>query len=200
MLPERYRSVTPLLDMTINDFKDGQQAAAETLREFLNDQVHSVVLIGGVGSGKTHLAAATYRSMVSKNGSVAYTEVDGETHYFKRHMCFVNAAKFITDIKRGFGYSAEDNQSVAKIEHLLDECKCLVLDDLGAERATDFANEQLFLLMDGLYNRNARIVATSNVKLSVLAETGGARLVSRLSEGAKVTHVVTRDLRVSNGK
>lgn len=201
MLPDRYTSVIPLRDMPLDSFKEGQQGAREILVEFLEDKAASVVLIGGVGSGKTHLAAATYKSYIAlddpKSGFILE---DGVTERFKRHMCFVNVPRFIADVKRGFGYSADDSQKVAQIEHLLDKCACVVLDDLGAERPTDFSNEQLLLLMDGLYNRNARVIATSNVKMSVLAETGGARLVSRLSEGAKVTHVVTRDLRVSNGK
>ena len=197
-MPERYSEVVPLMDMQDGDFKVGQEFAREALVGFIKRENHSVVLIGGVGSGKTHLAAAAYKSVIAQETQAGYTIDGGEVVRFKEHMCFVNVPRFIADIKRGFGKN--EDPRITQTEHLLDACKSVVLDDLGAERPTDFAIEQLLLLVDGLYVRNARIIATSNVKMSVLAETGGARLVSRLSEGAKVTHVVTRDLRVGNGK
>jgi DNA replication protein DnaC len=199
--PERYANVPPLTTLSDAYFKEGQDEARKSLLGFLDGTHRSVVLIGGVGSGKTHMAAATYFSFIAQDDmSTGMQLEDGTIERFKRHMCFVNVPKFVADIKRGFGYSADEHRRVAEIEHLLDECRCVVLDDLGAERATDFSNEQLLLLVDGLYNRSSRVIVTTNVKMSVLAETGGARLVSRIAEGAKVTNVVTRDLRVGNGK
>ena len=196
MLPERYAEIPPLTQMAEGDFKVGQEAAREALDGFRTGLHHSVILIGGVGSGKTHLAAATYKDIIAQEKAEGFDIGDGQIFRFKEHMCFINIPHFISDIKRGFGH-ANDERS-ARIDHLIDKCRCAVLDDLGAERPTEFAIEQLLLLVDGLYSRKARIIATSNVKMSVLAETGGARLVSRLSEGAKVANVVTRDLRVSN--
>ena len=65
--PERYANVPPLTTLSDAYFKEGQDEARKSLLGFLDGTHRSVVLIGGVGSGKTHMAAATYFSFIAQD-------------------------------------------------------------------------------------------------------------------------------------
>ena len=78
----------------------------------------------------------------------------------------------------------------------------LVLDDLGAERPTDFAREELALLVERRYGSLLPTIVTTNYRLGDLAVrlghddlTIGKRIVSRLAEDALVVEVGGPDRR-----
>ena len=58
----------------------------------------------------------------------------------------------------------------------------LHLDDLGAERSTDWVLEQLYAIVDRRYNDERSIVFTTNLEEPELTEQVGTRTVSRLVE------------------
>lgn len=60
--------------------------------------------------------------------------------------------------------------------------RVLVLDDLGAERTTDWSAGLFTELMAQRYDRQLRTIVTSNLSPSALARRGYDRLVSRLAE------------------
>jgi DNA replication protein DnaC len=60
----------------------------------------------------------------------------------------------------------------------------LVLDDLGAERLTDWGAEQLYLVVNDRWMHQRPIVATSNLDPDQIAERVGARTWDRLRDGA----------------
>ena len=58
----------------------------------------------------------------------------------------------------------------------------LHLDDLGAERATDWVLEQLYSIVNARYEEERSLVITTNLDPEQLAEQIGPRTVSRISE------------------
>jgi hypothetical protein len=60
----------------------------------------------------------------------------------------------------------------------------LILDDLGAERLTDWGAEQLHLIVNGRWMHQRPIVATSNLDRDQIAAAVGARTWDRLRDGA----------------
>jgi DNA replication protein DnaC len=75
------------------------------------------------------------------------------------------------------------------------ETEFLVLDDLGAERTTEWVREQLGIIMNERWaNRRATIV-TTNQKLDYFADTLGHRAVSRLEAMVNMVEVDGRDRR-----
>lgn len=60
--------------------------------------------------------------------------------------------------------------------------RLLVLDDIGAEQATDWRVGELNGVIEGVYSRRMLLVATSNLTLDQLGEHLGERAVSRLHE------------------
>lgn len=142
------------------------------------DDGSSLVLGGGTGVGKTHLAVAMVQLLASR-GKCAV---------------FVPTVDLLDEIKSGYGDGRSD-----QIERGAREADCLVLDDLGAQRTTDWAAERLFALVDDRY-RNGRqtIITTNATSMKVLGESlgdKGARIISRLSETAQALFIKARDFR-----
>lgn len=81
----------------------------------------------------------------------------------------------------------------------------LALDDLGAERPTDYARDELLRIVNARYDRGLPTIATSNYNVGELGErlgrddvTVGHRIVSRLLDGAQaVKWTATPDRRLS---
>jgi len=68
------------------------------------------------------------------------------------------------------------NESAQQISSELNLAPLVVLDDLGAEKQTEWACEQLYIAIDRRYGRMAPLVVTSNL----LPEQLDPRIASRL--------------------
>jgi DNA replication protein DnaC len=58
----------------------------------------------------------------------------------------------------------------------------LHLDDLGAEKRSDWVLEQLYAIVDERYATNRSMLVTTNLELNELEDQIGERTVSRLAE------------------
>jgi DNA replication protein DnaC len=58
----------------------------------------------------------------------------------------------------------------------------LHIDDLGAEKRSDWVLEQLYAIVDERYATNRSILVTTNLEVGALEEQIGERTVSRLAE------------------
>jgi len=133
----------------------------------------AVTILGPAGTGKTWLAV---RMLCGKWGKAA---TDG---FKARHLRprFVDVSISMTTIRRQFG-SPDDGR---EFDSLVD-AECLLLDDIGAERETDFTRDQLSLILRARYNAVKPTILTSNA-LNLQA-IGEQRIASRLSEGIVIT-------------
>ncbi|KKM67523.1 hypothetical protein LCGC14_1470280 [marine sediment metagenome] len=129
------------------------------------DQHESVVLNGVVGTGKTHLAvAALVHAITDRRELGAYWYVP----------------TLLDEIRRRYnaGEGVEDAQTF--IDRLA-STPILLLDDLGAERATDWAVEQLTTLLDRRLRGDATTLVTTNFTgikeaSNKLSDRAGSRL------------------------
>jgi DNA replication protein DnaC len=136
-----------------------------------------VFLTGSVGTGKTHLLAAATNALMSRGEAALY----------------VLSPDVLDYIRAGFGslvtsrFSSDD--ATARLD-LLRDVDWLIIDELGKERGTDFAHEQLFSLLDYRYRRHARTLIASNQQPSdqpdYLASRLGDRAVCRIVQMANV--------------
>lgn len=143
---------------------DAYEAAVACARD---PEHQGLVLAGGTGVGKTHLAAAIMAGRIAGGHEVLFATVP----------------ELIEDLRA----IQRDQGKLEEMHKMLTRCELLVLDDLGAERGTDFAGEQLFLIVNGRLNwRRAMIVTTNLVTPPELSKRLGAamgeRIVSRLAE------------------
>jgi len=77
------------------------------------------------------------------------------------------------------------------------ECALLVLDDLGVERSTDFATEELEQIIDYRYRERAPIAVSTNLRWpKEFQERYGDRAVSRWSQQCAIVEMAGPDQRV----
>lgn len=93
---------------------------------------------------------------------------------------------------------------VAWLDDIL-TCDVLVLDDFGAERVTEWAREQLLLILSERYDQHRCTIITSNFSLGELAQRisesaddpSGERIASRIAEVCVRVHIDGDDRRLT---
>ena len=78
----------------------------------------------------------------------------------------------------------EGTQRWNEVLEQLITCDLLVIDDLGAERTTDFVTEQLVLLLEERNYRNKPWIINSNLKLSQIQDSYNTRVSDRIMDKA----------------
>ncbi len=114
-----------------------------------------LVLAGPTGVGKTHLALAIAWEWFEDGFSVMFTRVDDLLDWLRQ------------------GY--DDNSYNQRMERLR-RCSLLVLDDLGAEHAKEWAGEKIDRIVDWRYIDRSPLVITTNAKSEDLAPRVASRL------------------------
>jgi DNA replication protein DnaC len=121
-------------------------------------QLDGLVISGPVGTGKTHEAVAAYRVLVARGMLPA-------------------VAVAVPALLDGLRPGRDPVET-------LDACegaRLLLLDDLAAERATDWTAEVLYRLIDARYARKLPTIITTNATGPMIREALGDRVASRLN-------------------
>ena len=121
-----------------------------------------LLLMGGYGCGKTHLAAAIANYQLEQG----------------RRMLFVTAPDLLDHLRSSFGLSPYDDESYSSRFEEVRDVPLLILDDLGIESPTPWAMEKLYQIVNHRYNARMPTVITTNHTLDELE----MRLRSRLSD------------------
>lgn len=103
-----------------------------------------LVLYGGFGAGKTHLAAAIAHELVARG----------------RRVVFQVVPELLDHLRSAFGPHSE-----VRYDELFDAVKnayALILDDLREEHETRWAQEKLFQIFNHRYNARLPTVVTTN--------------------------------------
>jgi DNA replication protein DnaC len=158
-------------DAKVAGVADGYEVA----REYASDPYGWLVLRGAVGCGKTHLAAAIANEAVRMRIPVLFAVVPDLLDHLRATFSPTSAIQY---------------------DELFEGVRStflLVLDDLGTESATPWAQEKLFQLINHRYNNQLPTVITTNRRLESLDE----RIVSRLGDRVLCTviEISARDYR-----
>ncbi len=100
-----------------------------------------LLLWGGVGTGKTFSAACIANVLLDAGVPVIMTS-------------------FVTLLGTSKGFDID-----TKMIESLNQAKLLIIDDLGAERSTDFALEKVYSIIDGRYSAGLPMILTTNLEL-----------------------------------
>ncbi len=179
---QRYSNLGPMFACTFgNTIASGIRPEPESREMFgralaaakaFSAQPHGLlVLLGPSGSGKTHLAAAIANLRLQEDGKAL----------------FIFVPDFLDHLRSA--YAPDSDLAYDSLFHQVREAPLLVLDDLGAQAPTPWAEEKLFQVLNHRFTARLPTVVTLSVPLDAV----DARLRSRLAdpEIARVVAVAT---------
>jgi len=172
-IPPRYQRCT--LDSFITYPNEKLIRAVETARRFVEAFPvvdRGLMLIGPPGIGKTHIAVSVLQQVIRRTGA---------------HGLYYDTRTLLREIRST--YNPVLHQAEMDVIRPVMEAELLVLDDIGAERLTDWVEETMSSIVNTRYNERRPTIFTSNYEdipdegeMNSLLVRVGFRLHSRLRE------------------
>ena len=135
----------------------------------------SLIIQGSPGTGKTHIAASIRNALVERNYKVY----------------FITLPEYLDEIKAAFN---EPNKRYT-IDRMVRESDLLIVDDVGANRMTDFAIEEFFKLVDARVGKCT--IYTTNQTAEEFNKTRDLkRVFSRMMNESKIVPLNGQDYRM----
>ncbi|HKF83953.1 MAG TPA: ATP-binding protein [Solirubrobacterales bacterium] len=172
VIPPRYRGASfdrpPVSDMA----RDLQtKIAVNEVRAYVEDldvrlrEGRGLWLFGDTGTGKTTLAMLISKAALEAGRTVA----------------IYSLPKLLARIRRTYDSEPGGDSYLSFFERLT-SVDLLHIDDLGAEKRSDWVLEQLYALVNERYEAERSILITTNLPHPELEEQIGSRTVSRLTQ------------------
>ena len=127
----------------------GRSKARDACRRYADQwdemREHNIGLLlwGHVGTGKTFAAHCVCNALIRRDAPVA---------------------PFITSLSRVLNSGWDKSETVSRVR----DAPLVVFDDLGAERSSEYALENVFMLVDERYRARKPLIVTSNLTLNDL--------------------------------
>ena len=150
--------------------REQQNALIQTLNgctTFAENPEGWILLTGPNGSGKTHLAISVANELEKKNIDVYYAFVPNLLDYLRA------------------SFSPTSSVNFDSVFESLKESEVLILDDLGGESSTPWAEEKLYQIIVHRHELRMPTIITSSLSLDEL-ERSKPRIASRLVDGMVV--------------
>lgn len=151
-VPRRYAEATP------------EPQAAEWARKvtLAPHDTRSLLLVGPVGTGKTHYAYGALRAVAETGARLLWTSY--------------TAANLFGHLRPRSGVESETEYQAIVTAPLL------FVDDLGAAKLSDWTEEVTYRLINDRYEKCLPGIFTTNVRPADFSDMFGARVASRLTE------------------
>jgi DNA replication protein DnaC len=206
---DRARIPKKFIDCTLEDYVPNYSGNNPTLnaailqaRNFVKAYPHEtygkgLMLVGEIGTGKTHLAVAILKALITERGAKAL---------------FYDCATLLDDLKNTY----ERKVDVTEREMLMPiyEADVLLLDELGAAKVTDWGSDTIARVINARYNDSRTTIVTTNLpnlppigiterdnfapmRRETLGDRIGERMRSRLQEMCVVVEMAGKDFRQS---
>jgi DNA replication protein DnaC len=138
-----------------------------------------LLLWGDVGTGKSYIAGCIANELLERGVSVLMTN-------------FARLLNRMTDLNSGDRNAYVDSFNAYQL---------LIIDDLGIERNSEFAREQVFHIIDSRYRSQKPMIVTTNIPLPEMREVkdmSRARVFNRVLERCVPICVDECDIRAEN--
>ncbi len=156
---------------------------------------NSLYAWGNAGTGKTVFACSVIREMLWK-----YGEIVGGYDSFQQPLSgisFISSPKFIMELQDSY---KKEGESAWDFLANVTRQKVLILDDLGAEKMTDFVRQALYYLINEREQWQLQTIITSNYSLSQLDDYIDGRISSRIAGMCKVIEFTGQDRRLNSNQ
>lgn len=205
-IPKRYEHCT--LDSYETSFRGADasmRAAYGTVRRFVEaypveTEGKGLLITGSIGVGKTHLAVGLLLALVEEKGAQAL---------------FYDYRELLKQIQHS--YNPTVNSTELDVLKPVFEAEVLVLDELGAQKPTDWVWDTVALILNTRYNDKRTTIITTNypdlapggaglsatqraVREETLGDRIGERMRSRLAEMCVRVEMQGADFRQSAGR
>lgn len=154
------------------------QNYAKNFEQMKNDNI-GLLFYGNVGSGKTYLACSIANELIEKN---------------LERVKIMNLGQIISQIQKS-AFKIDSNEVIDKLSNI----SLLILDDLGIERDTSYAREQVYNIINARYLKNKPTIFTTNLSLEIIGDQNIGleyqRIYSRILEMTIPVKIVGQDFR-----
>lgn len=151
---------------SLDNFMGGNKYA-DACRRFVENPDKSLIIMGAFGCGKTHLAVGIMRELFKQE---------------KAHsMLFKNVSELLLEIRESF--HCDDNENTeGKIIEKYSNVRILILDDMGAEKTSEYSITTLYTLINIRYNDLKTTIVTTNLTIEQIEKQIHPRIASRFAE------------------
>lgn len=164
---------------TIENYEPTNDALKQSKQQVINyiaeyDGKKNLLLTGSYGTGKSHISVAVTKKLMEQG----------------KECLFLSLPKLLTKIKETFSGNGVTEDELLQMIKRVD---LLVLDDIGAEHHTEWANTKLFEVLDDRSGKST--IYTTNLNSKELRAQINERNFSRMMENTDVIKMDGRDYR-----
>lgn len=181
MIPKRH-SECGFLNYEVNN--SGQEIAKSACRDYSKNMIDggngNLILVGRTGTGKTHLACAVARNVLSK----------------KKYARYITSEVMASEIANAW---TKPDDSEASAIYRFTEYDLLILDEYGLHDQHEKRLELVHKVLYSRYDAGKPTMLISNFSVQKLKENLGDRLWSRFQhDGLKIIECNWSDMRVNS--
>lgn len=197
--------------LSVNPQK-GQEQAFDAIIAFTENYLSEkkpdgLLLIGGVGSGKTFMVTSVVNNIIDNISEDEILRLEPPNDHVLRNMsfdynwfihcidyaCFISVTELFEKLKTSI--ASQETWFYDKMIQHLKTVQLLVLDDLGAEKSSEWTKSVIFEIIDYRYNELLPILVTTNCPPKELKEKIGDRNFDRLREICTLVSVTAESQR-----
>lgn len=175
-----------------------QEQALESLKAWAEKGIEKInqgtglFIHGPVGTGKSHLVISMIFEIICSNPE-KFARRREEWQFYPNppeiKFAFINVVDLLATIKGSFSGNECEREKADDLMHQVNGFELIVLDDIGAEKPTEWVEEQLYAIIDFRYRNQMTTIFTTNCTVGQLENQIGSRSVSRIidmTDGIKV--------------
>jgi len=132
-------------------------AASRFVEEFNPRDGQGLLIVGGIGTGKTHLAVGILKELVGKYGTPCL---------------FYDYRELLKEIQNSYNDSVQATE--LQVLRPVFEAEVLVLDELGAVKPSEWVWDTVSLILNSRYNDRRTTIITTNFSDEPAAGAGGS--------------------------
>jgi DNA replication protein DnaC len=145
-----------------------RMAACRFVEEYSSNNNTGLLLIGSIGTGKTHLAVGIIKELVVSKGIACL---------------FYDYRELLKQIQNSYNDSVKATE--LDVLRPVFEAEVLVLDELGAVKPTEWVWDTVSLILNSRYNDNRTTIITTNYPDDAARDSNGNSEFARAQRAAR---------------